>query len=174
MKMNNYARWAIVVVACAVLLFFALFFINQNKDQTVDQDQPPAPTVNKPVGGDTDAHGCLGPAGYSWCDPKSKCLRVWEEACYTGINQEIQYLLAKKYNRSTDDVKITITKQDGNYVSGGVKFGKDISGEGGVWLAGKIENMWQVVFSGNGSIDCDKMRQVYGFPDTILKPNFCD
>ncbi len=36
------------------------------------------PTI---IGGDRDIHGCLGPAGYSWCAVKNKCLRVWEEKC---------------------------------------------------------------------------------------------
>lgn len=35
------------------------------------------------IGGDKDEHGCLGPAGYTWCEEKQKCLRVWEEACET-------------------------------------------------------------------------------------------
>jgi hypothetical protein len=40
------------------------------------------PDVNPPVvGGDKDAHGCIGSAGYSWCEAKNKCLRVWEEKC---------------------------------------------------------------------------------------------
>ena len=33
------------------------------------------------LGGDRDAHGCIGSAGYSWCEAKQKCLRVWEEKC---------------------------------------------------------------------------------------------
>ncbi len=33
------------------------------------------------IGGDKDAHGCLVAAGYSWCQSKNKCLRVWEENC---------------------------------------------------------------------------------------------
>lgn len=33
------------------------------------------------VGNDRDSHGCIGSAGYSWCGPKQKCLRPWEEAC---------------------------------------------------------------------------------------------
>lgn len=37
--------------------------------------------VQKVVGGDRDEHGCIGSAGYSWCEVKSKCLRVWEESC---------------------------------------------------------------------------------------------
>ena len=33
------------------------------------------------IGGDVDEGGCLVGAGYSWCEPKQKCLRVWEEPC---------------------------------------------------------------------------------------------
>jgi hypothetical protein len=33
------------------------------------------------VGNDRDEHGCIGSAGYSWCEIKQKCLRVWEEKC---------------------------------------------------------------------------------------------
>jgi len=38
-------------------------------------------TVGVMIGGDRDAHGCIGSAGYSWCGEKNKCLRVWEEDC---------------------------------------------------------------------------------------------
>jgi hypothetical protein len=33
------------------------------------------------LGGDRDEHGCIGSAGYSWCEAKQKCLRIWEEKC---------------------------------------------------------------------------------------------
>lgn len=33
------------------------------------------------VGADRDEHGCIASAGYSWCEPKAKCLRIWEEEC---------------------------------------------------------------------------------------------
>ncbi|MFC2163318.1 hypothetical protein ACFLRF_06510, partial [Candidatus Altiarchaeota archaeon] len=36
---------------------------------------------NKRVGGDRDEHGCIGSAGYIWCEGKNKCLRPWEEPC---------------------------------------------------------------------------------------------
>jgi len=38
-------------------------------------------TGEKPIGGEKDEHGCLTGAGYSWCEAKGKCLRVWEEPC---------------------------------------------------------------------------------------------
>ena len=33
------------------------------------------------IGGDVDEGGCLIGAGYTWCEPKQKCLRTWEEPC---------------------------------------------------------------------------------------------
>jgi hypothetical protein len=39
----------------------------------------------KAIGGDKDEHGCLIPAGYTWCEVKQKCLRVWEENCSSNI-----------------------------------------------------------------------------------------
>ena len=36
------------------------------------------------VGGDKDEHGCIGSAGYTWCELKQECLRVWEETCYNA------------------------------------------------------------------------------------------
>lgn len=40
------------------------------------------------VGNDKDEHGCIGSAGYSWCEVKQKCLRVWEEKCEEEKNEE--------------------------------------------------------------------------------------
>ena len=38
----------------------------------------------KLIGGDKDSHGCIGSAGYTWCEAKQKCLRSWEEKCDTN------------------------------------------------------------------------------------------
>ncbi len=35
-------------------------------------------------GSDRDSHGCIGSAGYTWCEAKQKCLRIWEEPCTEG------------------------------------------------------------------------------------------
>lgn len=37
----------------------------------------PAPPI---TGGDRDAHGCIGSAGYSWCARSAQCERPWERA----------------------------------------------------------------------------------------------
>ena len=47
------------------------------------------------VGNDRDEHGCIGSAGYSWCEAKQKCLRSWEEDCAatssTAVSSTIEY-----------------------------------------------------------------------------------
>ncbi len=59
---------------------------SKNLSPTTNEDSWPTPqievTSTEPlIGGQKDEHGCLGPAGYSWCPSKNKCLRTWEEAC---------------------------------------------------------------------------------------------
>lgn len=40
----------------------------------------PAPAPARPVGADRDAHGCIGSAGYRWCEKEKACVRPWELA----------------------------------------------------------------------------------------------
>ena len=35
---------------------------------------------SKLIGGQQDANGCLGSAGYSWSPLKSECIRIWEQS----------------------------------------------------------------------------------------------
>lgn len=88
-------------------------------------------------------------------------------------DQAIQAILAKKYNKQLSEVAVKVNKEVPGFAAGSVLFGQGGPGEGGMWLA-VLGNGWEVVWDGNGSVDCNKMRQVYGFPDVILKPNFCD
>lgn len=40
------------------------------------------------IGGEKDEHGCLIPAGYTWCEEKQKCLRTWEEECSAAKKED--------------------------------------------------------------------------------------
>jgi len=40
-------------------------------------------SITAMVGG-RDANGCIKGSGFTWCATKSKCLRLWEEACEAG------------------------------------------------------------------------------------------
>ncbi len=44
----------------------------------------PADTAAMP-GSDRDAHGCIGSAGYTWCESTGKCERPWELASQQGF-----------------------------------------------------------------------------------------
>ncbi|KAA8995110.1 hypothetical protein FJU31_15640 [Stenotrophomonas cyclobalanopsidis] len=44
------------------------------------------PAIATPgVGGDRDAHGCIGSAGYQWCQRSARCERPWELAQAQGL-----------------------------------------------------------------------------------------
>lgn len=257
---------------------------------------------NQLIGGETDDHDCLIAAGYSWCETKQKCLRIWEEGCADNVftifsdlestlgidfteqvstdlkwivedeggtkdltltgysiqttnltpeqtqsikdyftnngfsldqynvsagttsnligvyhkgfslactitsvfsdfdpepagyvpqttNQDvtvtcglvntldlpiisaekrIKQALAEKYDKKISEVQIEITEETENYAKGGVKFAPFDEGVGGgLFLATKINGTWELVFDGNGSVDCDHILS-YGFPDSMM------
>lgn len=45
-----------------------------------DAPEPPAA-----VGADRDEHGCIGSAGYRWCESTGQCERSWELAKREGF-----------------------------------------------------------------------------------------
>ena len=139
-------------------------------------DETPTP-VEQLVGDDEDEHGCKASAGYSWCEIKQKCLRTWEEKCEEKKVEEtvkvaVTKILAEKYNWDKNKVSVQVDKELNNFATGSVGFGDEIGGGG--WLARKVEGKWEVVWDGNGSVDCPKLRTEYKFPEEILQPAFCD
>ncbi|MBU1199860.1 MAG: hypothetical protein KKF46_07725 [Nanoarchaeota archaeon] len=63
--------------------------------ENVETETPEQPIV----GGDKDEHGCIGSAGYTWCEAKQKCLRTWEEAC-----EKEQEQAEKKYEHTNPEI----------------------------------------------------------------------
>ena len=53
---------------------------------------PASKTEPKPpaVGADRDAHGCIGSAGYAWCERTKDCERPWELAEKEGFELSAQ------------------------------------------------------------------------------------
>ncbi|MDD5148255.1 MAG: transporter substrate-binding domain-containing protein [Candidatus ainarchaeum sp.] len=63
-----------------VILIIAIVFLG-----CTQQSQNPSGPM---PGSGSDEHGCIGSAGYFWCEAKQKCLRPWEELCIsTGPGQ---------------------------------------------------------------------------------------
>ena len=40
-------------------------------------------SMSRLIGGDRDEHGCLPSAGYTWCEKRQECVRVWIDPCDT-------------------------------------------------------------------------------------------
>jgi len=152
----------IYIIAFVFVIIITGVYFFQNKG-TGDNQQI--------VGGDRDEHGCIGSAGYSWCEPKQKCLRMWEESCYPDDEAAIKELFSKKYDKSLSDISITITKDTGMHMIGGVLFGQRGVGEGGNFLAIKTGGEWKIIFDGNGAVSC-KSLESYNFPQDMIK-NLC-
>lgn len=124
---------------------------------------------NQLIGGQKDEYGCLTPAGYSWCATKQKCLRIWEETCDSGQDENgIKQAFSKKYNKSIADISVNISQNDGNFATGAVTFGQGGPGEGGYFFAYKKDGIWIIAADGNGSVSC-KYLKYYGFPDSMTK-----
>lgn len=163
----------------AIFLFVSLpftgfYFGYKYGINSVINKETPTQTL---VGGDEDEHGCKASAGYSWCEIKQKCLRIWEEKCEEAkveeaVKDAVTKILIEKYNLEKDKVSVQVNKEVGDFASGSVGFGEEMGGGG--WLARKVGGKWEIVWDGNGSVDCQKLKTEYKFPDEILKPSFCD
>jgi membrane-bound inhibitor of C-type lysozyme len=51
-------------------------------------------TISKPqlIGNDRDTHGCIGSAGYSWCEAKKLCIRSWEQYCTYAMSKTVVFM----------------------------------------------------------------------------------
>lgn len=78
---------ALLIAIVAVLAIGGVVYLTDHKKAeapiVITPEVPNQLSTTTPniIGGQRDEHGCLGPAGYSWCAVKNKCLRVWEEKC---------------------------------------------------------------------------------------------
>ena len=85
-------------------IVFISFFLDGCALVDITKTTSPSPAVQpaasdeQMVGGDRDEHGCIGSAGYTWCEPKQKCLREWEEPC---TQQTVFDLLMNLKNSTT-------------------------------------------------------------------------
>lgn len=80
-------------------------------------------------------------------------------------NSAIKQLFVEKYDKNASEVVVNISKLEGNFASGGVILGEG-PGNGGYFLATKVNNNWKIVFDGNGAYSCTLLES-YGFPQSM-------
>jgi hypothetical protein len=171
----------LLVVFLIILAFFCGYFLSQKYNFKIETKTPTltvTPTKNQEpfnVGGDSDEHGCKASAGNSWCEVLKKCVRPWEEPCQEKNNNDeadIKAALVKKHGWNSDEIIVTVSDNNGSYARGGVKEKSSEVG-GGMFLAMKKSGAWEIIFDGNGSVDCNQLKNIYQFPQSILQ-GVCD
>lgn len=151
---------------------FTLLLIAASLFAACTGSQPKPETPSEPlVGGDRDAHGCIPSAGYTWCEPKQKCLRMWEEPCFASAFEAIVWELAQRHGNAQEQISLTIAEQTETHARASVRFGPEGT-PGGLVLAAQKNGIWRIVFEGNGSVDCAALR-AEDFPETMLV-GICD
>jgi hypothetical protein len=124
------------------------------------------------VGGDRDGHGCIGSAGYRWCEPRQECLRFWETPCYASAEEGIRAALADALKLKPADIFVIIRESTPDFAKGTVgKVGEE-DGPAGMFLASQGNNIWLVDYHGNGQADCATLKE-RGYPASMLK-NVCE
>ncbi len=118
----------------------------------------------------SDSHGCATTFEYYWCEAKKRCLRASDEDCL--IEEGVKKALSLKYKKAVTEILIEIKKQSAHFAEGRVWLG-DKAGEGYRWLAAKPQETWEIVYDGQGKIDCPKITKQYVLPASVLQ-GFCD
>lgn len=87
-----------------------------------------------------------------------------EEDSDEAVIESLKLLFAQKYEKRIEDTTVSISKREGDYLTGGVKFAEEIAG--GYVLAAKVNDAWKIIFDGNGNWTCDVV-DVVDFPSTL-------
>jgi len=81
-----------------------------------------------------------------------------------SASEIIKQLFAKKYPKYAKTISVRIDKETASHIRGGVSMEAGVPG--GIFLATKINEGWQIIHDGNGEIPCS--LSTYGFPAEML------
>ena len=166
MKINKILLYVVVVVLIVGAVIAYSYYTGRDERKMVINN------TNQPlIGGQTDEGGCLIAAGYSWCEPKKKCLRIWEESCYVAEEAALTPIFAANHKQPVTETHVTVMQLKDNFASGSISFGSDAV-EGSAFLARLADGAWAIDYEGNGSVDCVKIKDL-GYSQDVLE-DFCD
>lgn len=78
---------------------------------------------------------------------------------------KITGLLSKKLSVPAGEIQVQVSADTGNFSKGTVNYNNQTGG--GVWLAAKTGNGWELVSEGNGIVACEDVDK-YNFPTQIV------
>jgi hypothetical protein len=171
----NMVKRVVLITAFLILATSGIYylFISNSEVEKMPKEQ-------QLLGGDKDEHGCIGSAGYAWCETKQKCLREWEEKCelvptVSGdslkeeIITQVKAAIIEKNGPEAEKLNITVSEIEGNFAKGGAS---QVGLGGGMWFSAKKGNVWKLVWDGNGIINCDSLTEFPDFPDSLIPQCF--
>lgn len=151
-----------IFILCLLILTGLIFLTGYQLKGMSKQD-------TRIIGGNKDEHGCIGPAGYVWCQAKQKCIHPWEEACYESDGDQIKFLLAVKYGKKDiNELEISFEQKTGLHALGRFRLLPEGQLPGKVFLAAKMNGLWVIAYTGEKSADCEDLKQ-YNFPDEMIR-----
>lgn len=113
------------------------------------------------VGDDRDEHGCIGSAGYCWCEAKQKCLRNWEEECEPPDSAAVG---GKELTYVNEDYGFELTFEKGWEEYRVVRYPNDFEGASFHVLLPTEDRNWPGVLDTDG----DGVRSGYGDMFTVV------
>ena len=81
------------------------------------------------------------------------------------VIETLELIFAQKYEKKVDDITVRINQREGDYVVGSVSFADDVGG--GYVLAAKVNEVWKIIFDGNGNIVCSAVDDI-DFPVSLV------
>jgi len=212
MKKNIYLG-LFALTSIAIGLFFLVDVKRIMPDNATKKVEEEVIVEEKPIGGERDEYGCLGPAGYSYSEQVMGCIRNWElddnqkavaalaiqkagqtvgmtvikvennldgtyavtiqlpnteqllvEITYPleiveidgteDISEKIAKALAEKNEWETEGLIVSVNENEDGFASGTVNFEESETGGGG-WFATLVEDVWKIIWDGNGVIFCE-------------------
>jgi len=127
--------------------------------------------VEKPIGGEKDEHGCLPAAGYTWCESKQKCLRIWEEPCpgmVTNFEEcaALGYPVMESYPRQCRTPEGDMFVEEVEGLIPGPEAEETLSPDECIAKGGRTVNI-------AGGAVCDKNETNIGKVIGFISPNIC-
>lgn len=147
-----------VVIFAAVLLLGGAFLLINKKGNN---------NLIKSLG--NKQHKCLGPDGFSWCEPRQKCIKSWEEKCYKDENEGIKHAYSKKYNKEFALLKVFVSTSTGKFAIGTIQnINSGITMSDSFMAAKKDNENWDIVWDSTKRLDCSILKQ-NNFPRVLIK-----
>jgi hypothetical protein len=96
--------------------------------------------------------------------PPTETQPVINATAQETVQQAITQQLSQKYSKPMEAVLVNVENSTDLFAKGTIGFSDEMGG--GIWLAAKTQNGWELAFDGNGIVSCEILNK-YNFPKDI-------